>query len=445
MKCEKRVNLVYLVMKGNRYLAKLISDYNKYKRFSKSHRLFSSKDEMMELASNVDPELLQEFVSVLKERYKKMGIDPMSLPEDVLYKDIALVYLATSRKCDPQEERDNCESLADKIVKEMKSVSYSKMHKSFSLMKIADSVWGPIAKRLALAGALVNAAIAKAFDIKDPNKPMQNVVENRPVAVSVANPDLSYITVRNVPENEAELLDIIVRERGKDLLSAYDNVYTAIGKIPESKLTEAEATKLIYNSVKKIYNYLIKHDRELNIEDLTIKVSQKDEPQNMIVGNRYISQGDILNFLAMMLTSKAINDAYIRGNAFEFGFLDHNSKVTNKITNTIYLLVDTQDGKKTYIIELDKIRLANRNEPGIKDGKFATDTQAMTHFYMQFPVGLEKGSVGGIFAPIFEVVASVTIGKSILNTSDAQVQTGTSNRYLKNKRLFSRKKKYNWM
>jgi hypothetical protein len=82
-----------------------------------------------------------------------------------------------------------------------------------------------------------------------------------------------------------------------------------------------------------------------------------------------------------------------------------------------------------------------------QDGSADVDNRTgFTNFYVKLPVGLAPFEMSGMNEPVFKLQVQIKpLEGQMNNNAQVSLNQGTSNRYLKNKRLFSKRKKYDWM
>lgn len=130
---------------------------------------------------------------------------------------------------------------------------------------------------------------------------------------------------------------------------------------------------------------------------------------------------------------------------FEVTFVDSEGKVSYSFTENMYITLKDVEGKNvSFRLQLISISFADRTK---KDGSAdVDDTKGFTNFYVKLPVGLAPFEMSGMNEPVFKLQVQITpLQGQISNKAQVSLNQGTSNSYPKNKRLFNKKKKYDWM
>jgi hypothetical protein len=429
-------------MAGNRHIAKLIKNYIRYAHPDRARRTFSSYTVTTSTLEEVDTELSRLASLVFLERYKKLRIDLSKVPEEQIKNDIMFVLANVFGLCGSVMSQQECEELADRAAKTAKTgnTNYSNMQKSFSDINLYSDTLNRIWKILGPALLYLQPLFAKKFGNKDLDKMLQYVINNRDNIVSVE------VKVGKRAETEEDIIDHIEGTVGKTLLVVYERFEEGLAGPPSANLTPREVAMISYKSSKRVYNYLLKHQYvEIKTMPDDVKKSNlfTEDMKNLLI--TAVSHHILANIHQKLeLSTKQVIDAINQG-SFEVMFVDAEGKKSYVFTEDMYITLQNVGGEDIiFHLKLISISFAERTR---QDGSADVDNRTgFTNFYVKLPVGLAPFEMSGMNEPVFKLQVQIKpLEGQMNNNAQVSLNQGTSNRYLKNKRLFSKRKKYDWM
>ena len=429
-------------MTENRYITKLIKAYSDYGRIHRKPRNFSSDERPKLTLDEAKTELLRRAARIFLERYRKLGIYPEDIKDDELIKNITHLLYDVLGLCNTVISKEECEREAAKLAERIRSGStiYSRVQKSFSDVNLGDAALNRIGKILMAALMGIQPVLAKIKGNMSLNEMLQNVLANRNKIESVEK------MVGKRVEDEQDIIDYIERTVGSTLLIVYEKFHEGLSGPPSDKLTSRKVAEISYKTSKRVYNYMLRNQY----------VEIKTMPSN--VKNSDLFKNDFKNFIIAAISHHVLANAYeelgvsrqkivdaINQGSFEVMFVDAEGKKSYSFTEDMYITLRDVDGKDiSFHLKLISISFADRNK---KDGSADLDDKTgFTNFYVKLPVGLAPFEMSGMNEPVFKLQVQISpLKDQINNKAQVNLKQGTSNSYPKNKRLFNKKKKYNWM
>jgi len=434
-------------MTENRYITKLIKAYSDYGRIHRKPRNFSSDDSSELTLDEAKIELLRRASRIFLEHYRKIGIYPEELSDDELTKNVAHVLYNVLGLCNTAISKKECEKEAEKLAKQIRSDIniYSRLQKSFSGINLGNPKLNRIGKILMSVLMPLQPLFAKMKGDKSLEGMLQTIIANHKKIEIVEK-----MVGRRV-RTENDIIISIDQSMGNRLRTIYETFHYALGQPPKSELETTEVAKISYLSSKRVYNYVLSHNQYISIEKLSESNDEKaaeffkEDIKNFFI--TAVSHHILANLHEALGLSREQVIKAIEEGVFEVQFIGKDGRVTNTFTDKMYITlrdIKTKEGTKnvSFSIRLISISLA---DPNIKDGSAALE-KGFTNFYVKLPVGLAPNEMSGIHEVVFKIQVQINLIDNQMNTGN-QVSNnrGTSNRYPKNKRLFNKKKKYNWM
>ena len=433
-------------MSGNRYIENIIKTYIGHVHSNRTCRTFSVYNAATSTLEEIDAELLRLASLVFLERYRKLGVNPSKVPEEKIKNDMMFVLVNVFGLCNSVIKQQECEELVDRAIKFIKtdSINYSRVQKSFSDINLGDAVLNRIGKILMPVLMGIQPVHAKIKGHKSVNEMLQDIIANEKKIESVEK------KVGKRVENEEQIIDHIEHTVGSTLFQVYQRFEEGLSGPTDDKVTPRTVAQLSYLSSKKVYNYMI--ENHLKKQYIEIKTM----PSN--VKNSNLFKKHIKNFIITAISHHILANAHealgvsrqqvvdaINQVSFEVMFVDDAGNRSYSFTEDMYITLRDVGGKDiSFHLKLISINFADRAK---KDGSADVDREkGFTNFYVKIPVGLAPFEMSGINEPVFKLQVQITPLKSqINNKAQVSLNQGTSNRYPKNKRLFNKKKKYDWM
>ena len=433
-------------MTENRYITKLIKAYSDYSRPHRTPRTFSSDDRSELTLDEAKIELLRRAARIFLERYRKLGVYPEDLKDDELIKNITHLLYDVLGLCNTVISKEECEREAAKLAQRIRSGStiYSRVQKSFSDVNLGDAALNRIGKILLAVSMGLQPVLAKIKGDKSLEEILQDIIRNEKKIEFVEK------KVGKRVQTEEQIIYHIEHTVGSTLFQVYQRFEEGLSGPIGDKVTSRTVAALSYFSCKKVYNYMIGNQ----LKDQYIEI--KTMPSN--VKNSDLFKKHIKNFIitaishhilanaheALGVSRQQVIDAINKG-FFEVTFVDSEGKVSYSFTENMYITLKDVEGKNvSFRLQLISISFADRTK---KDGSAdVDDTKGFTNFYVKLPVGLAPFEMSGMNEPVFKLQVQITpLQGQISNKAQVSLNQGTSNSYPKNKRLFNKKKKYDWM
>ncbi len=429
-------------MTENRYIAKLIKAYSDYSRLHRIPRTFSLDDRPELELDEAKIELLKRAAKIFLEHYRKLGIHPEKLSDEDLIKNITYILYDVMGLCRTVISKNECEREAEKLAKRIKSERniYSRIQKSFSGINLGDAALNRIGKVLMSAFIALQPVLAKMKMDKSLDEMLRDIINNRKKI------ELVEKIVDKRVETEDQIIDHIENTVGSTLFAVYERFQEGLSGPTDDNITPRKVAEISYASSKRVYNYLLKH-QYVEIKTMPNKDKESDlfkrDFKNFLI--TAISHHILANAHGVLGVSRQqIVDAINKG-AFEVMFVKDDGARSYSFTEDMYITLRDVDGKDiTFHLKLISISFADRAK---KDGSADRDDKSVfTNVYVKLPVGLAPFEMSGMNEPVFKLQVQITPLKVQMNkNSQVSLKQGTSNRYLKNKRSFSKKKKYDWM
>ena len=429
-------------MTENRYITKLIKAYSDYGRIHRKPRNFSSDERPKLTLDEAKTELLRRAARIFLERYRKLGVYPEDLKDDELIKNITHLLYDVLGLCNTVISKEECEREAAKLAQRIRSGStiYSRVQKSFSGVNLGDTGLNRIGKILMAVLMGMQPVLAKMKGNKSLEEMLQNVIANRKKIESVEK------MVGKRVQDEEQIIDHIEHTVGSTLFVVYQRFQEGLSGPTSDKVTPRRVAELSYLSSKKVYEYMLKNQYvEIKTMPSDVKNSDlfKKYMKNFII--TAVSHHILANEHEVLgVSRRQVVDAIDQG-SFEVMFVQDNGEKSYSFTENMYITLRDVDGKDiSFHLKLISISFADRAK---KDGSADVDDKTgFTNFYVKLPVGLAPFEMSGMNEPVFKLQVQITPLKGQMNkNAQVSLKQGTSNRYLKNKRSFSKKKKYDWM